>query len=129
MDELSFRVANLLVGNSETEAPLEITMVGPKIRVLNDTVLAVTGADLDFKVITNPWESGQGNASQKRGCFSFGSSRAGSRAISAINGGIDVSSSFRDRSTFQRGRIGAPSRDDPKCGGYPFGENDIPSSF
>jgi len=39
-------VANLLAGNPEDEACLEITLFGPKVRSLTDVAIAVTGSDL-----------------------------------------------------------------------------------
>ncbi|MDQ2771676.1 MAG: KipI antagonist, partial [Bacteroidota bacterium] len=46
MDALALRVANLLVGNAETAAGLEITLAGPVIRFTADHLLALTGAPL-----------------------------------------------------------------------------------
>jgi antagonist of KipI len=46
LDIFSLRAANLLVGNQEDEACLEITMFGLRIKALRDVAVAVTGADL-----------------------------------------------------------------------------------
>lgn len=46
MDRFALRVGNILVGNGEGEAGLELTLVGPVLKVLSDTYLAITGADL-----------------------------------------------------------------------------------
>ncbi len=46
MDQFALRAANLLVGNHAGAAGLEITLIGPRLRFLADTVIAVTGADL-----------------------------------------------------------------------------------
>ena len=46
MDAVALRVANLLVGNPETAAGLEITLLGPRIRFETDHLIALTGAHL-----------------------------------------------------------------------------------
>ena len=46
MDRYSFHLANILVSNPKEEAALEISLIGPKIRVEKDNVVAVTGGDL-----------------------------------------------------------------------------------
>lgn len=46
LDTFSLRAANLLVGNREDEACLEITMFGLRIKALRDVAVALTGADL-----------------------------------------------------------------------------------
>ena len=45
MDEYALRVGNLLVGNGEGEAGLEITLLGPMIEFLQPGLIALTGAD------------------------------------------------------------------------------------
>lgn len=46
MDPLSLRAANLLVGNEEGEGAIEMTLIGPDMTFEEDTLLALTGADL-----------------------------------------------------------------------------------
>ena len=46
MDALAMRVANLLVGNAESAAGLESTLLGPTIEFQQDHLFALTGADL-----------------------------------------------------------------------------------
>lgn len=47
MDALAARVANLIVGNDEGAPLLEAVQVGPKLRVLCDVTIAITGAAVD----------------------------------------------------------------------------------
>ena len=47
MDQLALRAANLLVGNDQGAACLEMTVIGPTAGLLSDATVAVTGADLD----------------------------------------------------------------------------------
>src|SRR5438067_7178945 len=46
LDDYSFRVANLLVGNNETSAVLETTYTGPTLEFGQDAVVAVTGGEM-----------------------------------------------------------------------------------
>lgn len=46
MDPYALRVANLLAGNPEGEAVLEITLLGPALKFDADALIAVTGGDL-----------------------------------------------------------------------------------
>ncbi|MCS7461188.1 biotin-dependent carboxyltransferase family protein [Paenibacillus doosanensis] len=106
MDRLSLRIANMLVGNREDEAALEITLRGPELAVQQDTLLAICGADLSPTVdgIALPqWRPvlvGTG------GVVRFGPCRSGCRAYVAVAGGIDVPQVLGSRSTYLRGGLG-----------------------
>ena len=43
MDPYSLRLANILLGNPEGAAALEITLVGPKLKFLANTTIALAG--------------------------------------------------------------------------------------
>ena len=58
MDEWSHRIANLLVGNDQTEASLEITLMGPSLLFERDTLIAITGADLSPRIGQEPLPQG-----------------------------------------------------------------------
>ena len=46
MDEMAFKVANILVGNAQNEAALEISFMGPVIEFTTASHIAITGGDL-----------------------------------------------------------------------------------
>ena len=46
LDQYSFRAVNLLVGNDESAAVLECTLMGPELEFQRDAVIAVTGAEM-----------------------------------------------------------------------------------
>ena len=50
MDRESFLLANRLVGNADNAAGLECALLGPKLECRGDSLVAVTGARVDFKV-------------------------------------------------------------------------------
>lgn len=106
MDEFALRMANVLVGNDQNSAALEITVQGPKIEFLAPTWIAVTGADLsptlDERTISL-WESVRVHAGS---VLAFGDPRDGMRAYLAVRGGIDVPVVMGSRSTYLKGRFG-----------------------
>ena len=50
MDTRSLREANLLVGNPDAAAGLEVTLLGPTLRTDAAITAAMTGADLEVRV-------------------------------------------------------------------------------
>ena len=50
MDFFAHRVANILVGNDESEATLEITLLGPKILIKEDSLISICGGNLSPKI-------------------------------------------------------------------------------
>ncbi len=106
MDSLAARVANILVGNRQSDAVLEITLIGPTIRFSVDTVIAVAGADLGAKVDGKPVPLWGAFAVRHGAVLSFGRKQVGTRAYVAVAGGIDVPLVLCSRSTYLRGGIG-----------------------
>jgi biotin-dependent carboxylase-like uncharacterized protein len=106
MDNFAFRVGNMLVGNEENVAGLEITYVGPTIQVTQDALVAVTGAELPFSINNRPaalWHAHSvGPGDQLR----LGSVTRGARAYLCVSGGIDVPQLLGSRSTYMLGRFG-----------------------
>ena len=106
MDELSLRVANLLVGNDENAAALETTLVGPTLRFDEQTLIALTGADIGAAVDgirIPPWRP----ACVAAGAILTSEAAArGCRAYLAVAGGIDVSPVLGSRSTYSRAGLG-----------------------
>ncbi|WP_238423396.1 5-oxoprolinase/urea amidolyase family protein [Gordonia sp. 'Campus'] len=107
MDDLSFRLANLAVGNPETAAGLEITLMGPSLRFDEAAVVAVTGAPVTVTVngTTVPqWFPLRLAAGDVLDVGTVGS--LGMRAYIAVAGGLDAEDHLGSRSTFTMGRFG-----------------------
>lgn len=85
MDPWSFRLANILVGNDEWAAALEVTLMGPELRAEEDLTVAVTGADLGASV---PMLTA--SRISKGGVLHFGARRRLTRAYVAVRGGIET---------------------------------------
>jgi biotin-dependent carboxylase-like uncharacterized protein len=106
MDDFSFRVGNLLVGNPEDAAALEATYMGPQLGFLDDRIVALTGADMPPKLDGEPcpsWEAFEVKAGQ---VLTFGHLRSGARTYVAVSGGIDVPVALGSRSTYARVSLG-----------------------
>ncbi|MFC1578234.1 biotin-dependent carboxyltransferase family protein [Thermodesulfobacteriota bacterium] len=99
LDSFALRIANLLVGNREDQAGLETLLLGPGIKVLSDTVMAVTGGDLRPKKNKQPIEMWRSHAFKKDDILSFGNAVSGFRAYIAVAGGIGVPRVMGSRST------------------------------
>ena len=115
-DALALRQANLLVGNrvgdaflvgdDAGDAGLEVLLLGPKLRFLRPTVLAITGADLSPSLDGRPISLYEAVPVDAGSVLAFGAPRQGARAYLALAGGIDVPLALGSRSTNVRARIG-----------------------
>jgi antagonist of KipI len=107
VDQFAFRVANRLVGNDEGAAGLEITLIGPRLRFLADTVIALAGADLSPHLDSTPVTTWEPFAVSAGSILSFGDARDGARTYLAVaGGGLDVPVVLGSRSTHVRSRLG-----------------------
>jgi biotin-dependent carboxylase-like uncharacterized protein len=106
MDRRSLRVANILVGNCEGEAGLEITIFGLELRALSASVIAVTGGDLDAHRNGSKLPLWQPIRVKEGDTVSFRNLREGCRAYLAVAGSIDVPPVLGSRSTYVRGCFG-----------------------
>lgn len=106
MDAAALRVANLLVGNAESAAGLEITLLGPRIQFEADHLIALTGANL------SPTLNGQSVGLHRpvwvtAGTeLAFGKAMAGCRTYLAVAGGVAVPLVLSSRSTYLRAGFG-----------------------
>jgi len=106
MDNYSYKIANLLVGNNPDSAVLEITLTGPVILIPGRMQIAITGADMNPSVNGKQvpmWKSINVSRGDK---LSFGSLKSGVRSYLGVSGGVLVNEIMGSRSTYLRGRIG-----------------------
>ena len=106
MDEWSHRVANMLVGNSEAEATLEITLIGPALAFDDDAVIAICGADLSPRIGEHDVPMDTPVQLRASSVLEFGRRRSGCRAYLAVAGGFDVAPVMGSKSTYLRGGFG-----------------------
>ena len=107
MDNYACRVSNLLVGNDENAACLEITLFGLRLRALNDTVIAVSGGDQGATLNCNPIPLWQAITVRRGDMITFLRYKSGCRSYLAVAGGINkVPSIMGSASTNIRTGIG-----------------------
>lgn len=99
MDIYSLRMANILVGNDEYEAALEITLTGPTIEFTSDTLIAVAGGDFRPIIDGQAVPMLRPVAVKAGAILRFGPCRTGCRAYLAVSGGYDVPAVMGSRST------------------------------
>lgn len=106
LDPFACRVANLLVGNPESRAVLEITVTGPTLEARAEAEIALTGAEMGMTVNGNPVDSWRSARVQKGDIIRIPGASRGCRAYLAVNGGFDVPLVMGSRSTFVRALFG-----------------------
>jgi antagonist of KipI len=99
MDLFSHRLANALVGNTNDDATLEVTLLGPEIEFQSDSTVAVAGAEfrltLDGRLVHMHQSLDVSAGSHLR----FEERAKGARAYLAVAGGIDVPAVLGSRAT------------------------------
>jgi antagonist of KipI len=106
LDSFSFRVSNLLVGNKEEEACLEVTLMGLKVRALKEVVIAITGGDLSPTLNGESLEMWRTHLLVQDDVIAFKKVRAGCRAYLGAAGGFVVPRIMGSSSTYLSGKFG-----------------------
>jgi len=100
MDPVALRIANLLVGNPETSAALEVTLGGAELSFPDGAVVAVCGAEYTDVPAWRPFALAPGEM------LKLGECTRGYRGYIAVRGGLDAPSVLGSRSTYLRGGWG-----------------------
>lgn len=106
LDVYAHAVANALVGNTHDAATLEITLAGPRLHFLQDTTVALCGANMDMRCNNTTIPKARPIFIPKGSTVHIGGCKHGARAYLAIAGGIDVPVIMGSRSTDLRGGFG-----------------------
>jgi len=106
VDRQAFILANRLVGNPDTAAGLECTLAGPTLQMMEERVIAVTGADMPLTVNGREFPRWTALRVKPGDVVRLGPSRSGMRAYLALAGGVAVPLALGSRSTYLRGRLG-----------------------
>lgn len=121
MDELAMRLANILIGNDEQAAGLEMTMVGAELLLEQSQshdrwhsqgqkgsffLIAVCGADMEAEVDGIPVPLWRPVWVKTGSILKMKYARIGCRAYVAVAGGIDVPLVLGSRSTYPQAGIG-----------------------
>jgi antagonist of KipI len=106
LDSFALRVANLLVGNDEGAAGLEITLGGLQLRFEDERIVAWCGGEFDVQIGSRALPAGHVAHLQAGDELKFGRAQFGCRCWLAISGGIDVPVVLGSRSTDLRANFG-----------------------
>jgi antagonist of KipI len=99
-DALSFRLANLLVGNEENAPALEMTLLGATLEFEENAIVAVAGAGCGCKLGPDLVPENTAIKVPAGGVLQCGSMRDGARSYLAVQGGFDVPLVIGSASTF-----------------------------
>lgn len=106
LDLFAYRVANMLVGNPEDAAVLEITVMGPRMEVLAETDVAVTGGEAIIRLNNQAVENWCSFRVKPGDVLNIIQVKGGCRSYLAVIGGIDVPSVMGSRSCYVGAKIG-----------------------
>lgn len=106
MDGRAHRLANMLAGNPDHEATLEITLVGPVLQFNAAGCMALSGAQLSPQLNGEPIPNNRPITVRAGDILTFGSRVTGLRAYLAWHGGFALDPVLGSNSTYIRGRLG-----------------------
>lgn len=106
MDMYAYKMANYILGNSESDAVLEATISGPRILFRSTMEIALTGGDMSPSLNGDMVEMWRSIEVKPGDVLSFGELKSGARTYIAFSGGLDIPLTMGSRSTYARGEIG-----------------------
>ena len=107
MDLPALRLGNVMLGNPEGAATLEVTLLGPEIEVKGAGAAVFAGADLGFSVNGKAVGSWRTVGLNDGDVITFtGMKEKGCRGNLCFAGGVDVLPVMGSRSTYMRAKIG-----------------------
>ncbi len=107
MDLPALRLGNVMLGNPEGAAALEVTLLGPEIEVKEAGAAVFAGADLGFSVNGKAVGSWRSVVLNDGDVITFkGSKGKGCRGNLCFAGGVDIPAVMNSRSTYIRAKIG-----------------------
>lgn len=106
MDIRSFKMANILVGNDDSQAVMEVTLMGPMAEFTSDNIIAVTGGNLGPKINGKDIPMYQAFPVKRGDNLSFMGIKGGSRAYVAFAGGLDLPLVMGSHSTHLKSKLG-----------------------
>jgi antagonist of KipI len=106
LDVVALKTGNILIGNGESEAGLEITLQGPVLKTHKDVRIIITGGNLDPHLDECPipmwtcllWKKGE--------VLRFHGVRSGVRSYLIVAGGFAVQKVMGSKSTYLPSKIG-----------------------
>jgi urea carboxylase len=117
MDERSFRLANIIAGNPEATAALELTVNGPTLRFNADATIGLAGARMTAKLDGVAVDNNMPIAVRAGQVLAIGSIEGpGQRCYLAVGGGFDAPQILGSRAVFTLGAFGGHATGALKAG-------------
>ncbi len=108
-DRYALRLGNLLVGNDERGAAIEVTIGGAEFKFTSPAIFAITGADLSPTLNGTPitlWETVSAAAGDRLSLMSPAGPDSGLRGYVNVSAGFDTPPVLGSRSTHVGARLG-----------------------
>jgi len=105
-DDLSIRLGNLIVGNKENLAAIEMTLVGGEYKFISDANISLTGSRFDAKIDGESLHFYENISIQSGQVLSIGQSMQGSRCYLSARGGIDIDNVLSAKTTHLTSKMG-----------------------
>jgi len=106
MDDYAHRLVNILVGNRENAATLEMTLTGVKLLFKTDSLIAIGGAQTQVFINDRKASMWRPTYIKAGSVLSIGIAEFGCRMYLAVSGGLSVPSILNSSSTYMRGNLG-----------------------
>lgn len=106
LDPFAYRIANMLVGNADSAAVLETTIIGPEMEVLAEADMAVTGAEVPVTLNGRAVQVWTSFRVRPGDAVKIGAVTSGCRNYIAVTGGIDVPRVMGSRSCYAAAGLG-----------------------
>lgn len=106
MDWFAHRLANQRLGNADSDATLEVTLIGPELLADDEVGCVVTGAEFEVTAGERRTRSGEPFVVRAGERVRFGARLSGARAFFAVEGGFRVDPVLGSRATSLFSRIG-----------------------
>ena len=106
MDNRAFQLGNQILGNDETAAGLEITLVGPELKFHAEAIICLTGAPV--RMVLNGVSMSQWNAIRVKAgsILKIESIIVGMRAYLCFKNGLNIEPYLNSKATFTLGKFG-----------------------
>ncbi|TBW26811.1 biotin-dependent carboxyltransferase family protein [Gramella sp. KN1008] len=101
MDRYAMRLCNLILGNPQEAAVMEITFQGPQLKFGAPALICICGADLSPQLNRNPLPMGEMIHVSAGEVLSFGNRQSGFRAYLGIKGGFKSEMLMGSRSWYE----------------------------
>lgn len=106
MDKTALRLINILLGNDEAEAAIEMHYPAPEIVFENETFFVLGGGNFGAKLNDEPIENWKIHFAETGGILKFSEKISGNRCYLAIRGGFKIEDWLGSKSTNLTAKIG-----------------------